>query len=101
MTPEITEPRITQLPQDMGASSQTPAFVAEQELRDLQNRFYYHSPSAVGVTRHAELSNGFFELAKRVLEICPAGRERSLVLTKLEEAKFWASAAVARNKETC
>lgn len=32
--------------------------------------------------------------------VCPDGREKSLAITNLEMAKFWASAAVARNPET-
>lgn len=73
---------------------------AEQH-QDLHDRFHYHAPSQDGVERHAELSDSFNNLAIVVMQIVPPGRERSLVLTKLEEAKFWASAGVARNKETC
>ena len=88
------------MPTDITPSSPDPTWAKDQELRDLQNRFYYHSPSPLGVTRHAELSNAFFALAQIVLDVCPHGRERSLVLTNLEQAKFWASAAVARNEAT-
>lgn len=49
---------------------------------------------------HANLSASFIQLANLVNELCPDGREKSLVLTNLEQAKFWASAAVARNPET-
>lgn len=67
---------------------------------DLHDRFHYHSPSPAGVERHAALSNAFEALANLVYETVPDGREQSLALTKLEEAKFWASAGVARNPET-
>lgn len=67
---------------------------------DITNRFTYHQPSGEGIMRHASLSHGFCHLASMVNEVCPRGREHSLALTKLEEAKFWASAAVARNPET-
>ena len=41
------------------------------------------------------------EIRDRVSEaVCPYSREQSLAFTKLEEAKMWASAAVARNPET-
>ena len=72
----------------------------QEEQEDIVNRFTYHTPSSDGVDKHAALTNGFVMLAGQVVAICPPGRERSLVLTKLEEAKFWASAAVARNPET-
>lgn len=67
---------------------------------DIHDRFHYHAPSPAGVQRHGELSNAFEALALLVFDIVPDGREQSLVLTKLEEAKFWASAGVARNPET-
>lgn len=35
--------------------------------------------------------------AKAVMDLLPPGREKSLVLTSLEEALMWANAAVARN----
>ena len=67
---------------------------------EIADRFNYHAPSADGVQRHAELSAKFENLAGTVNRICPHGREKALAMTKLEEAKFWASAAVARNPET-
>lgn len=67
---------------------------------ELFDRFHYHAPSPAGVKRHATLSEEFQRLAMIVCDVVPYGREQSLVLTKLEEAKFWASAGVARNEET-
>lgn len=71
--------------------------VSDGEMKD---RFHYHAPSPEGVQRHALLSELFTELALQVREIVPGGREQSLAFTKLEEAKFWASAGVARNEST-
>lgn len=34
-----------------------------------------------------------------LLGICPDSRELSTALTKLEEAVFWANAAIARNEK--
>ena len=67
---------------------------------DLKNRFVYHPPSPAGATKHVNLTLHFLALAQLVVETVPEGREQSLVITKLEEAKFWASAGVARNPET-
>jgi hypothetical protein len=69
-------------------------------LVEIQDRFRYHAPSVEGVARHTELSEAFASLAVLVDDVCPDGREKSLVLTKLEEGKFWASAAVARDPAT-
>lgn len=35
--------------------------------------------------------------ARKILKSCPDSRERSLALTKIEEAVMWANAAIARN----
>jgi len=36
--------------------------------------------------------------AQELCRFCPDSRERSLALTKLEEAVSWANAAIARNE---
>lgn len=36
-------------------------------------------------------------VAMKILEYCPDSRERSVALTELETAMFWANAAIARN----
>ena len=67
---------------------------------ELSDRFQYHAPSPAGVYKHGLLSDAFTELATLVRDTCPQGREQSLALTNLEQAKFWASAGVARNPDT-
>jgi hypothetical protein len=67
---------------------------------DLHERFHYHAPSPEGVQKHAALSDAFTALAVVVNDVVPMGREQALALTALEQAKFWASAGVARNKDT-
>ena len=70
---------------------------ADDEVFDA---FQYHPPSAEGVERQAELSARFVSIAHAINKLLPNGREKALVFTKLEEAKMWASAAVARNENT-
>lgn len=67
---------------------------------EIEDRFTYHPPTEEGKERHHVLSQCFVSLAELVESVCPEGREKSLALTKLEEAKFWASASVARNPAT-
>ncbi len=71
--------------------------IGEDEVR---NRMTYHAPSLDGIARHARLSEAIGAAMEEVDRTCPDGREKSIVFTKLEEAKMWASAAVARNPET-
>jgi len=68
---------------------------------EILNRFTYHKASPEGTVKHHELSRLFVELASQVDLLCPDGREKSLTFTALQEAKMWASAAVACNPKTC
>ena len=67
---------------------------------ELDDTFTYHAPSQAGIERHAALSEAFKTLARTVDLVVPKGREKSIVMTHLEEAKMMASAGVARNPET-
>jgi len=67
---------------------------------DITNRFSYHAPTARGTLWHNDLNEAFRELAFLIVDRCPEGREQELAITKLEEAKFFASAGIARNPET-
>lgn len=67
---------------------------------DLDNRFTYHSPQDSKNTNLPGLYGVIRSTAKKfaelIVEECPASRETSLAVTKLEEAVFWANAALAR-----
>lgn len=63
----------------------------------LEINFTYHAlkegqPQLYGIVR-----NQAKELAITINNIAPDSREKSLALTKLEEAVFWCNAAIARN----
>jgi hypothetical protein len=64
---------------------------------DLQNRFTYHPPvDADRASQHTLIRAVCQEAANVFVVTCPEGREQSLAVTKLEEAMFWANAALAR-----
>lgn len=67
---------------------------------EITNRVTYHAPSSDGVAKHAALSGKFIEIMHDIDALVPDGREKAIVMTKLEEAKMWASAGVARNPKT-
>ena len=64
----------------------------------LANRFTYHPPKGTQLDRYAAVRTKAFELATFIEENCPASRERTLAIGKIEEAVMWANASIARNE---
>ena len=64
---------------------------------DIENRFTYHSPKPGQPKLYEEIRDTAKLLAYKIEDECPASREKSLALTRLEEAVMWANAAIARN----
>ena len=64
---------------------------------DLENRFTYHPPKPHQPKIYEEIRNTGKELARLINASCPESRELSLAVTKVEEAVFWANAAIARH----
>lgn len=70
------------------------------DTADLRTRFRYHKPkNSATETKHENIRAIVYESALRIDVLCPDGREKSLAITKLEEAMMWANAAIARNTE--
>ena len=64
---------------------------------DLETRFKHFPPTTPeDADTHAAVRAELFESARFLDDLLPDGREKALVLTKLEEAMFWANAALAR-----
>lgn len=72
--------------------------LSEKELSDLTKRFTYHPPKEDQPERYVLIRQNILEIAVGICQSCPESRERSLALTHLEEAVFWANAAIARNE---
>jgi len=67
------------------------------DATDIVNRFEYHAPNSDYRRRmHENIRNELKTAALNLNDILPEGREKSLAITKLEEAMFWANAAIAR-----
>lgn len=64
---------------------------------DIVHRFAFH-PATDQEKRddHASARMACGLAAERINSLCPESREKSLAITKLEEAMFWANAALAR-----
>ena len=64
---------------------------------DITNRFAFH-PATTEEKRneHGSVRNALWDVAELFNRKLPEGREKSTAITKLEEAMFWANAAIAR-----
>ncbi len=60
--------------------------------------FNVHSLNDQGIAKATELGEVFSEALDKIEAVVPAGRERALVVTKLQEAKFFAVRGVALDK---
>jgi hypothetical protein len=65
---------------------------------ELRNRFTYHAPKEGQPQKYEKIRFNGHNLAEMFNELVPDSREKSLALTKLEEAVMWANAAIARNE---
>jgi hypothetical protein len=65
---------------------------------DLDNRFTYHPPTEGQPGKYEEIRDTAKNLAEVINELCPESREKSLAVTNLEQAVFWANAGIARNR---
>jgi hypothetical protein len=64
---------------------------------DIEHRFKYHKPDAEKAALHQIARARCRGVADDLNDLLPECREKSLVMTKLEEAMFWANAAIARD----
>ena len=68
-------------------------------IDELENRFKYHPAlDSETVSKHSSIRNECHALAMFINDVIPGdSREKSLAITKLEEAMMWANAAIARH----
>jgi hypothetical protein len=66
-------------------------------LERIANDFSYHPPKGDQPARYEKIRAAAKTFALLIADLCPDRRERSLALTKLEEAAMWANASIARS----
>lgn len=76
-----------------------PVHYESQISHRVANDFQHHDLNEEQLVRLGNLGAQFRSMAETVVYRTPASREQSLALTALEEASFWASAAIARNEK--
>ena len=67
------------------------------EKTTIDNNFVAHESTDELDRIYASMRSEAKRFATIVNNTCPESREKSLALTKIEEAMFWANAAIARN----
>lgn len=62
---------------------------------DIVARFKHVDPDTSQQRRHAQVEAIFTSAASAVNDMCMDSREKSLAITKIEEAAMWANKAIA------
>lgn len=70
----------------------------DEDLARVKKDFSYHAPKDDQAERYVEIRDTAGAVAMGIMQNCPASRERSLAITKLEECVMWANASIARNE---
>lgn len=65
---------------------------------DIQKNFDYHPPTEEKIHKYEQLRLTAMEYMVLIDQLCPESREKSLAMTKIEEAVMWANASIARNE---
>jgi hypothetical protein len=73
--------------------------IPAERVFESDNNFRYHIPQGDQPRRYERLRSSARFLADEILGLTPKSREQSLALTNLEQALFWANAAIARNEK--
>lgn len=72
--------------------------VSNSEHKAIENNFTYHPPKPHQPEKYVSLRDKAKELAYLIHELCPPSKERSLAITNLEQAIYWANGSIARNE---
>lgn len=67
--------------------------------QSLLHCFTYHEATEEQRQRYKKINVATAVAAEALLDHCPDSRERSLALTKIQEARMWANAAIALNEK--
>lgn len=67
-----------------------------ENQNEVNNRFTYHPPTPEKTPVYNQLMKQGKEVANTILREVPEGRERSIALTKIEEAVLWAAKGLSK-----
>jgi hypothetical protein len=70
----------------------------QEEYFEIVGRFTYHPPIGSQPDRYVEIRERAMAFALLICQECPDSREKSLAITKIEEAVMWANSAISRRE---
>ncbi len=68
------------------------------DTQELDKRFKHHPPVGDQQERYEKIRAAARAFAEVLNDLCPESREKSLAITNLETAQFFANASIARNE---
>jgi len=68
-------------------------------IQQIEDAVTYHKPTAEAIECHTEVRECIKTALHIINNTLPDCREKSLAITKIEEAMFWANAGIARNHD--
>ena len=73
--------------------------ISDEELAEIDNKHTYHAPTEDQKKKYPLIRAEAKKLELLIRQLVPPSRERSVSITQLETAVFWANAGIARNEE--
>jgi len=67
-------------------------------MNPIEKRFTYHPPKDDQIQRYENIRETAKGMAWVIECCCPESAEKSIAISKLDEAVMWANAAIARNE---
>ena len=71
----------------------------QEQNKDIENRFSYHRPNETQQEKYVNIRGEAKTFAYMMDNLCPDSREKSLAMTKLQEAVTWANASIACDEQ--
>jgi hypothetical protein len=69
------------------------------DQKTIDKNFKYHPPLDKQIVKFTEIRSSGKVLAETINKHCPDSREKSIAITKIEEAIMWANASIARKNK--
>lgn len=69
-----------------------------QKQSQIERAFTYHPPKGNQAERYENLREKAKSFASLINDLCPESREKSIAITKIQEASMWANASIAINE---